>query len=182
MLNASRLSARLRVPIAAVAATALLLVGLVPRAAADGEAVLDADQLELGDHTDSIEAGAFTIRATDSAEVTVSERSRSTEEGHEFAQRLDLKGSGDAESRSVQFEAEAGQTVTVHAQSGSDEEDRALGLYDQSWTELDRVPAYRGDAGSVLPAQHFTVEEGGTYWIASPSSGEHLPSRARRGR
>src|SRR5699024_970924 len=111
------------------------------------------------------------IRATDSAEVTVSERSRSTEEGHEFTQRLDLKGSGDAESRSVQFEAEAGQTVTVHAQSGSDEEDRALGLYDQSWTELDRVPAYRGDAGSVLPAQHFTVEEGGTYWIASPSSG-----------
>ena len=171
MLNASCLSARWRVPIAAVAATALLLVGLVPRAAADGEAVLDADQLELGDHTDSIEAGAFTIRATDSAEVTVSERSRSTEEGHEFTQRLDLKGSGDAESRSVQFEAEAGQTVTVHAQSGSDEEDRALGLYDQSWTELDRVPAYRGDAGSVLPAQHFTVEEGGTYWIASPSSG-----------
>src|SRR5699024_1206316 len=40
--------------------------------------------------------------------------------------------------------------------------------------ELDRVPAYRGDSGSVLPAQSFTIEEAGTYWIASPSSGVNI--------
>src|SRR5699024_332218 len=45
---------------------------------------------------------------------------------------------------------------------------------DGDWTELDRVPAYRGDSGSVLPAQSFTIEEAGTYWIASPSSGVNI--------
>lgn len=174
MLYPSRILALLRLPIAAAAVAALVLVGLAPQAVADPVGALDADQLELGDHTEDIAAGDFTVRATDSDEVTVSEHSRTTEEGHDFAQRLELKGSGDAESRSVQFEAEAGQQVTVHAQSGSSDEDRTLGLYDGDWTELDRVPAYRGDSGSVLPAQSFTIEEAGTYWIASPSSGVNI--------
>lgn len=176
MLNASRASARLRLPTAAAGAAALLLGGLAPQAVADPEGALDADQLELGDHTEDLDAGDFTVRATDSAEVTVSEHSRSTEEGREFSQRLQLNGAGDTESRSVQFEAEAGQTVTVHAQSGGDDEDRSLGLYDESWAELDEVPAYRGDSGSVLPAQTFAVEEDGTYWVASPSSGVNIYS------
>lgn len=174
MLNTSRIVARLRLLIAAAAVTALLLVGLAPQAVADPEGALDPGQLELGDHTEDVEMGDFTVRATDSAEVAVSEHSRSTEEGREFDQRLELKGAGDAESRSVQFEAEAGQTVTVHAQSGSGDEDRALGLYDADWAELDQVPAYRGGSGSVLPAQSVTIEEAGTYWIASPSSGVNI--------
>ena len=176
MHHISHTSARLRLPFAAGAAAALLLGGLAPQAAADPEGALDADQLELGDHTEDFDAGDFTVRATDSAEVTVSEHSRGTEEGREFSQRLQLNGAGDTESRAVQFEAEAGQTVTVHAQSGGGDEDRALGLYDESWSELDQVPAYRGDSGSVLPAQTFTVEEDGTYWIASPSSGVNIYS------
>lgn len=174
MLYPARILARLRLSIAAAAATALLLVGLAPQAIADPEGILDAGRLELGDHTEDIAVGDFIVRATDSAGVAVSEHSRSTEDGSEITQRLELKGSGGAESRSVQFEAEPGQRVTVHAQSGSGDEDRALGLYDAGWNELDRVPAYRGSSGSVLPAQTFTVQEAGTYWIASPSSGVNI--------
>ena len=169
-----RFIARLRLLLAAAAASALVLVGLVPPASAAPEGALDAGQLTLGDHVEDFTAGGFLVRATDSAGVAVTEHDRRTEDGHVFTQRLELKGSGSAESRSVQFEAEAGQSVTVHAQSGSGDADRALALYDAGWNELDRVPAYRGSSGNVLPAQTFTIDEAGTYWIASPSSGVNI--------
>ena len=173
-MHTSHIVTRLRPLIAAAAAAALLLVGLAPHATADPDGALDAGLLPLGDHTEDFAAGDFLVRATDTSGVAVSEHSRSTEDGREIIQRLELKGSGSAESRSVQFEAEAGQAVTVHAQSGSGDADRALGLYDAQWNELDRVPAYRGSSGSVLPAQTFTIQEAGTYWIASPSSGVNI--------
>ncbi|WP_022872776.1 right-handed parallel beta-helix repeat-containing protein [Nesterenkonia alba] len=162
-----------RVPVSLVAAASLLLISTAP-AAGDTAGALRADDLPLGDHTEDLTAGDFTIRASDTAEVTVSEHSRSSETGETFTQRLQLNGAGDAEGRSVQFDAEAGETVTVYAQSGGGDADRALGLYDAEWTELDTVPAYRGNAGEILPAERFTIEEDGTYWIASPDSGVNI--------
>ncbi|GAA1140648.1 fibronectin type III domain-containing protein [Nesterenkonia lutea] len=106
--------------------------------------------------------------------MTVAEHDRTSDQGTSFSQRLQLNGAGAADNRSVQFEAEAGEQVTVYAQSGGGTADRALGLYDDSWSELDRVPAYRGDSGEMLPAQTFEIDTDGTYWIASPSSGVNL--------
>ena len=62
MLYPSRILALLRLPIAAAAVAALVLVGLAPQAVADPVGALDADQLELGDHTEDIAAGDFTDR------------------------------------------------------------------------------------------------------------------------
>ena len=130
-----------------------------------------ADDLPLGEHAEDLTAGDFTVRATDSSPVSVTEHDRSTAAGQEFTQRLQLGGAGDADSRSVQLQAEAGQRLTVHVQSGGGDEDRALALYDEGWTELDQVPAYRGDSGNVLPAQELEIPADGTYWVASPASG-----------
>src|SRR5699024_9622930 len=145
MLCPSRILARLRLPIAAAAALALLLAGLAPQAFACPAGAFDAAELELGDHTEDVTTGSFTVRPTSSCPVSIRVHSRSTEDGLELTHRQELKGSGDSDSRSVRFEAEAGQQVTLHAQSGSGDEDRALGLYDADWNELNRVPAYRGD-------------------------------------
>lgn len=163
-----------RRPIAAFGAAALLIVGLAPPAGADPAGALNADDLPLGEHLQDLQAGDFTVKATDASSVTVSEHQRESDAGTAFTQRLQLNGAGGAESRSVRFQADAGEQVTVHAQSGGGTQDRALGLYDESWTELDRVPAYRGDSGAILPAQTFQIEAEGTYWIASPSSGVNI--------
>ena len=167
----------LRRPLATFGAAALLLAGLAPPAAAAPSApagALTADDLPLGDIQEDLVAGDFTIRATDSAPVTVAEHERESDQGTAFSQRLQLNGAGGEDNRSVQFEAEAGEQVTVYAQSGGGTDDRALGLYDESFSELDQVPAYRGDSGEILPAQTFDIEEDGTYWIASPSSGVNI--------
>src|SRR5699024_12361457 len=95
-----------RLPTAAAAAIALRLVGLAPQAFASPDGAFDAAELELGDHTEDVTTGDFTVRATDSSPVAVSEHSRSTEDGLELTHRLELKGSGDSDSRSVRFEAE----------------------------------------------------------------------------
>lgn len=161
---------------AAVGIAALLVTSMAAPSAAEPGAGFQANDLPLGDHRSDLEAGDFTVRANDSSHVTVSEHSRSSAGGDEFTQRLQLNGAGTAEARSVQFEAEAGASVTVHAQSGSGSDDRALGLYDSSWNQLATVPALRGDSGNVLSPQTFRIEEDGTYWVASPSSGVNIYS------
>lgn len=163
---------------AAAAAAALLFVGLAPQAVAAPQeppsTVFSASDLPVGEIRSTTQHGAFTLHATESAHMTVTEHSRSSDQGHEFTQRLQLGGSGSSTQRSVEFQAEEGQTVTFYAQSGSGTDDRRLALYDESWTELDQRPAFRGESGNVLPAQTFQVAEDGTYWIASPASGVNL--------
>src|SRR5699024_1840982 len=67
MLCPSRILARLRLPIAAAAAVALLLVGLAPQAFASPDGAFDAAELELGDHTEDVTTGDFTVRASASS-------------------------------------------------------------------------------------------------------------------
>lgn len=160
----------------AIGIAALLITGMAAPATADPDGMLNANDLPLGEHGSDLQAGDFTIRATDENHVTVSEHSRESDAGQDFTQRLQLNGAGTDQARSVQFDAEAGTSVTVYAQSGGGSEDRALGLYDGSWNQLATVPAYRGDSGSVLPAQTFHIEQDGTYWVASPSSGVNIYS------
>lgn len=155
-------------------AVVLMFSAIAAPATADPDGALNANSLDLGSYSEDFTVGDFTVRATDTAEVTVSEHDRSSSTGLEFTQRLQLGGAGSAEGRSLQFDAEAGSSVTVFAQSGGGSEDRALGLFDSNWAQLATVPAYRGDSGTVLPAQTFTIPEDGTYWIASPRSGVNV--------
>ncbi|GAB3165970.1 hypothetical protein GCM10027059_24380 [Myceligenerans halotolerans] len=159
----------------AVAASALVLAGLTTPAAADPATALVADDLTPGSITTSdVVAGAFTIMASDAKAVTVDAADRTSDRGDVYAQRLKLNGAGNSDERSLRFDATAGTEVTVHARSGSGTADRALALYDASWTEIDRVVAAADDDSAPIATEVLTVPADGTYWLSSPSSGVNL--------
>ncbi|MBE1878699.1 carbohydrate-binding protein [Myceligenerans pegani] len=159
----------------AVAASALVLAGLTVPAVADPASALVADDLNPGSITTAdVVAGAFAIMASEAKAVTVDSADRTSDRGDVYTQRLKLNGSGSAAERSLRFDATAGTEVTVHARSGSGTADRALALYDTSWTEVDRVVAAADDDSAPIATEVLTVPADGTYWLASPSSGVNV--------
>ncbi|MBL0886875.1 carbohydrate-binding protein [Myceligenerans indicum] len=164
-----------RTLLTAVAASALVLAGAVAPAEADPATAFVADDLSPGSITTSdVVSGAFTIMASGAKAVTVDAADRTSDRGDVYSQRLKLNGSGAAAERSLRFDATAGTEVTVHARSGSGTSDRALALYDASWTEVDRVVAAADSDSVPVATEVLTVPADGTYWLASPSSGVNV--------
>ncbi|MCK0116494.1 right-handed parallel beta-helix repeat-containing protein [Isoptericola sp. S6320L] len=165
---------RFRASWAVVAAAALTVSSAVAAVAAGPETAFRADDLAAGEYTSDVVAGDFTVKAAEGKDVDVDGSSRTSDRGDEFTQRLKLNGSGTAEHRSLQFTADAPTEVVVHARSGSGSSDRALALFDESWTVVDSVPALADDSGVPVATEVLEVPAAGTYWLSSPSSGVNV--------
>lgn len=174
----------IRSSIAAAAAAMLALTGLtgLTGLAAVAQAdthdlVLDPAALEPQDdpqeYREHTELGRFIIAATDTHEVRVVGHEREGAGGHEFTHRLELRGSGTAEYRSVHFDVDEPSTLVVHTLSGSGDADRDLALFDADGTEAARLTAY-ADPGPQIPAGAIVVPEAGSYYLASTDSGINI--------
>ncbi|MFV0284780.1 MAG: fibronectin type III domain-containing protein, partial [Demequina sp.] len=166
--------ARFRTPIAVLTAAALSLLGVTSAAAAGPDGALDASDLGPGAYASDTVVGDFTLRATAAKGVTVDASDRLSDRGDVYTQRVKLNGSGDAAQRSVAFTADGPAEVIVHARSSSGTADRALALFDEAGTEVDRVPALADDDGAPIATETLDVPAAGEYWIASPSSGVNV--------
>ncbi|WP_144268179.1 carbohydrate-binding protein [Demequina sp. NBRC 110055] len=170
----STTAARTRAPFAALAAMVLTAVVAVPAAAVGPAGAVNANDMAPGAYTADVVVGDFTVHSTSSKGVTVDGSSRVSDRGDVYTQRIKLNGSGDAAQRSLSFTVDGPTQVVVHARSGSGSSDRALALFDSSWTPLDSVPALADDDGAPIATEVLEVPAAGTYWIASPSSGVNL--------
>lgn len=162
----------IRSAVSVLLALALALAGLATGAAAQtSDDVLNASDMEQGVITSNVAVGRFTVTATEAKPVEVDGNNK-TGGGMEFTQRLKLGGSGAAEYRSVKFTTSGEATLTAYVLSSSSSSDRALALYADDGTEIDRIPAY--GAPSDIPPAMLVVPEAGTYYVASPSSGVNI--------
>ncbi|MGC0271797.1 FIMAH domain-containing protein [Pseudactinotalea sp. Z1739] len=171
----------IRSAIATVAATALAVTGLALGASANTDPaptqsddfVLNASDMEPGSFEENLPVGDFTVTAAPGSNVQVTAHARTGAGGHEFTQRLELRGGGSAQARSVHFEVAEESTLIVHALSGSASADRTLALHRLDGAGdavVAQVPAY-GDPGAQIPAAAVVVPDAGSYYLASTGSG-----------
>ena len=119
----------------------------------------NADSLSHGTIKSTTKSGKFTVYATSSKKVTTPYSSVSLN-GKSFAQSLNLGGAGSYGAyRTVQFDAEAGCTVTVYASSSKG---KYVALLDSNGSVVDKKAI-----SSTLAAYTFKVTSAGNYAIAS---------------
>ncbi|MFV0633418.1 carbohydrate-binding protein [Demequina sp.] len=164
----------IRTSLVAFTTAALVAVVAVPAGAAGAAGAFNASDVAPGAYSANLSVGDFTVHAASGKAVNVDGSDRTSDRGDEYTQRLKLNGSGAAANRSLSFTADGPTQVLVHARSGSGTADRALALYDESWTELARVEAVADDSSLPVATEVFDVPSAGTYWIASPSSGVNV--------
>jgi hypothetical protein len=155
----------------------LLVIALIAiPGALFAEDVINANDLKL---TPSIDApktfGKFTIMATGEKNVVIDapDSAVTAKDGEIFNIRINLKGGGNADSRSVKFTAKKGANVKVYIQSSSKTDARIMKLCNakgESVAEFSGSP-YVTNAPDIGTAK---IPEDGEYYLTSASGGMYI--------
>ena len=126
------------------------------------------EETKINDYV-SVMANAGSTVTVDANSKTYSEDSSKT-----YTHRLKLGGTGTIDYRSVKITTVADNaTIIVYALSSSSSADRALGLFDGTFTKINEGTA-AGKPTTNLSKIEFTAATAGTYYLASTSGGINI--------
>ena len=146
-------------------------LGTVTSGPAIGVKVLDANELTQEDIVeDKLVADYFTIAAATGKNVTIDGHDTTANDGTAFTQRIKLNGTGTMASRSIRFTTTEKTFVEIYAQSGSSSADRVLNLHKDDGSVIGTADA----KGKELVKSTIILEEAGSYYVVSPSSGVNV--------
>ena len=113
------------------------------------------------------------INATVAKAVTVeaTPEARSAD-GETYTMWIKLNGTGTKEQRSVYFEANKGEVITVTASSSAAASDRTLNVVAEDGTVIGTIAALKGDADAT--AGYVTIPSDGAYYLISKSGGINI--------
>ena len=103
---------------------------------------------------------------------------KKTHEGLNFTQRLKLGGTmkvdGGVVKAGIEIVTEGPATITIYAISSSSSAERELQIATFDGTALTQLDTFAGVSGGSVVTVVFTVDEAGTYYIGSVSSGVNI--------
>lgn len=131
---------------------------------------LNANDLKSGTYTSDYVVGDFTIGASSSKYISV-ESASFTLDGNTFSKRLKMNGGGNSTGRYIKFTTDGAATIEIIGASTTAGKTRTIRLAKDSvgGTKIgDITVAYDAEK------QTFNVDEEGTYYIYSTSSGIYV--------
>ena len=145
-------------------------IGENPNAGTTYEKTTTVNITELGiansdSITESIDLsgdGKIMAMASSSKEIRINDNSKKID-GFEFGRRLQLRGAGTADERSIKLSIEGPAEIIVYGMSATGGSERTLSLYDGEFTNLSQG---QSNDGNAIQKFTYTVDEAGTYYLA----------------
>ena len=106
--------------------------------------------------------GKIMATASSSGEIRINDNSKSID-GFSFTRRLQLRGAGSAEARSIKLTVEAPATIIVYGMSATGGSIRTLSLYDADFANASQG---QSNDGTAIQKFTYTIEAAGTYYLA----------------
>lgn len=131
------------------------------------------EMLELGEFSDDIPLGYFTIRARDGKEIRVNEQNRKPADSSiaDFTKRLQTRGKGDQDFRSIAFETYSSAKISIYALSATaSDSSRRIGLYNDVTKEEIDVSYVEGNQDPIDPIIMY-VDGAGEYYLTAIDNG-----------
>jgi hypothetical protein len=140
------------------------------------EDVLNANDLKpVSSITAATKVGKFTINATADKNVSIdtNEAAVNTKEGDIFNNKVNLKGGGSADFRSIKFSAKKDASIKIYLASSSKTDARVLKLFNakgDSVAEFTATP-YSGEFAALGSAK---IPADGEYYLTAASGGIYV--------
>lgn len=106
--------------------------------------------------------GKIMAMANADGEIRINDNKKSID-GFEFTRRLQLRGAGSAEARSIRLTLDGAAEITVYGMSTTGGSVRTLSLYDGSFADMGQG---QSNDGSAIQKFTYTAESAGTYYLA----------------
>lgn len=132
------------------------------------DAVLNANDLSVGESKKALKAGTLQIPATkDNLATVIEEEAVTLSNGEVISQSVKFPGAGSSKYASVKMSVDGACTLQVWAKSSLPGEKRKIVLYNTTKGALQEayVPAF--DAEGTLEPVTFTLPQTGTYFVIS---------------
>jgi len=143
-----------------------------------GGAFISANDLAAEKLTASKDFDGVTITATaeKASEIQALTDPYEADDGEVFNMRIKLGGAGKPEYRSIKFDADKGETVTVYLNSSSKTDARICMLTDSTGAEIAEITAPASPAAAPFKAGMgtFKIPADGTYYLMSKASGIYI--------
>ncbi len=143
--------------------------------AAFAEGYVNANDLETGTVKSKVELeDGFALIGTEEKSLTIDNTEvPAAPDGEVFTKRINLKGAGSADYRTVTFPVKSGEKVTVYALSGSKTDVRTLLFVNENGEQVASVdvPPY---TGGKIEIGSFKVSANGTLLAYSKSGGIYI--------
>ena len=145
-------------------------IGENPNAGTTYEKTTTVNITELGiansdSITESIDLsgdGKIMAMASSSKEIRINDNSKKID-GFEFGRRLQLRGAGTADERSIKLTVEGPAEIIVYGMSATSNSVRTLTLYDSNFANPSQG---QSNDGNAIQKFTYTVDEAGTYYLA----------------
>ena len=145
-------------------------IGENPNAGTTYEKTTTVNITELGiansdSITESIDLsgdGKIMAMASSSKEIRINDNSKKID-GFEFGRRLQLRGAGTADERSIKLTVEGPAEIIVYGMSATSNSVRTLSLYDGEFANPSQG---QSNDGNAIQKFTYTVDEAGTYYLA----------------
>ena len=106
--------------------------------------------------------GKIMAMASSSKEIRINDNSKKID-GFEFGRRLQLRGAGTADERSIKLSIEGPAEIIVYGMSATSNSVRTLTLYDSNFANPSQG---QSNDGNAIQKFTYTVDEAGTYYLA----------------
>ena len=106
--------------------------------------------------------GKIMAMASSSKEIRINDNSKKID-GFEFGRRLQLRGAGTADERSIKLTVEGPAEIIVYGMSATSNSVRTLTLYDSNFANPSQG---QSNDGNAIQKFTYTVDEAGTYYLA----------------
>ena len=137
------------------------------------EGYVNANDLDQGtlSSAKSLEDG-FKILATAEKAVNIDKAGdgKQNADGEKFNQRINLKGAGNTNQRSVSFPVKAGETIVIDCETSSKTDTRTLLVVDQDGNSVLSIAAAPGE----VARGKVKASKAGTYYAYSKSGGMYI--------
>ena len=126
-----------------------------------GDVLIDNGDKDITESIKLTEDGKIIAQAAAGKAIRTNANKKSAD-GLEFTMRLQLRGSGSVDSRSIKLELEGPATITLYGMSATGGSVRTLEIYDTNGTALGQG---QSNDGNAIQKYTFTTESDGTYYI-----------------
>ena len=143
------------------------------------EGFINANDLALGTvDSPRKEEDGFVLNATKAEKqfLVVEDKSADpvTVDGEKITNRINFKGGGAADYRSISFPAKAGETVTIYGLSAKKDAERPVKVINAEGVEIKEFAAAKDDHSKPVPPMTFKAPATSTYTVFSQGGGWYL--------